>query len=294
MNKVLVTILFFLFAATCFWLRQIKYVQKTNSPAFENAKFYHSSAYMNKESYPGLLQSELPEAISGKVYAGVVSHHFLAEVEISKFFLKLREQKVKTVVLVGPNHFNWGNAQVLTSKLGFNTPWGVLEPNLELIKELQLGKFVEVEEKPFETEHSISTLTGFIKHTWPEANFMPLIINRNVSLSKVLKLTSKLQSLVSEETLILASVDFSHHFNLETTERNDQASLKTLHEMDIKSLTKREVDSPQALAVVLGFAKAKPNFNFIFTNTNSARLTNFLDSQDVTSYVFGYFLEKEN
>lgn len=294
MKKVFIVFLVLIFAATCFWLRQIKYVQKTKPLVIETAKTYHASAYMNKESYPGLFNTQAPEAIYNKVYAGIVSHHFLAEHEISKFFLKLREQKIKTVILVGPNHFNWGSAPVLTSKLGFNTPWGVLEPNLELIKELQQGRFVEVEEKPFETEHSISTLTGFIKYTWPEANFVPLIIKRNVPLSEVLKLTSKLQSIVSEETLVLASVDFSHHFNLETTEKNDQASIQTLHEMDIESLTKREVDSPQALAVILGFAKAKPSVDFIFTNTNSAKLTNFLDSQDITSYVFGYFLEKEN
>lgn len=292
MKRVLVgLILFLVVAATLFGLLQLKFGKKKFSETTK-IKPSHTANFMDSKSYAHLLSPESEQPIVQKVYGGVVSHHFFAEKEISNFFLKLKNQKVSNVVLIGPNHFHWGNNSMLTSKQEFQTPWGLLEPNIEIVNKLTATGEIFVEEQPFETEHSIASLVGFIKYVFPNAKFVPIIIMRDVKEESSKNLAEALLKILPSDSLVLASVDFSHHFNLTKTQANDKKSLSAMESFDYESLYESQIDSPQSLSVLLHYVESKDARGVEIKNTNSALLSNYLDSNDITSYFFMHYFKK--
>lgn len=284
-------------AAAGFWprlilLRQRFGIGNPSAPIISGKPAVHYALYSNKDFYSGIINPPPAEPILGKVYGGTVSHHFYAEREIAKFFSRIKSQKVETVVIIGPNHFSQGNHQLLMSQWSYRTPWGDVEPDLPVIQALEKEKIAFTEEQPFVIEHSISALVGFVKYFFPQAKFVPIIINRNVGLEQSRQLGGRLAEILPANSLVLASADFSHHQDLAATEKNDARSLKILQTLDFSKPQADLVDSPQAVAALMAYvSKKSKNPKFDFENTNSARLGNNLASKDVTSYFFGVYRE---
>lgn len=291
MQKKIFYSLLLITAAGIIFLWQFK---NSHAPVLEDKKKItatHYANFSNAEFYTGLTNPPAYEERKEKVYAGIISHHFFAEREISKMLLSVKRQNFSTIVIVGPNHFNRGAGGIIISKLGYSTPFGVLENNFEITNKLLSSGLVSLEEKPFELEHSVSAVVGFVKNIFPNTKITPIIISRNFDLEESRHLGKYLAENLPQDSLVLGSVDFSHHFDLKTTEANDEASKKVLLEKDFEGLRNIEADSRQSLAVVMEYAKQKQAQNFEFTNTNSARLSNNLESKDVTSYFFGYYVK---
>lgn len=91
------------------------------------------------------------------------------------------------------------------------------------------------------------------------------------------------------ESLVLASVDFSHHQDLKATLKHDLNSEQILKNLDLKNLQNIEADSPQSLAVLFAFLRLHGASKIEFINTNSAYMSGNLDSRDITSYFFATF-----
>lgn len=267
------------------------------SPAAESANQppqYHYAYVAQKEFYSGIEKPEVVDPVVGKVYGGIVSHHFFVERLIAKFFGGLINQNPKVVVLIGPDHFGAGDYDLTTSYFPYQTPWGVLGNDEKLSKQLVEKGIARNQEKPFEKEHSISTLVGFIKYQFPDALLVPVIVRRNARVEKLNELAENLLRVLPEQALVLASVDFSHHVTNQVAQNQDKESIKILENFDYKKLMKRtstEIDSPNSLYVLLKYLEGKGIKKMTYTNTNQALVSGSLDSTDVTSYVFATFLK---
>ncbi len=251
----------------------------------------HYAAESLASFYTGLLTPEpaLPE--EKKVFGAIVSHHFYAERDIADLFLRLKDQKFGTIVIIGPNHFNAGERQVLVSKEDYSTPWGDLKNDGVLTEKLITAGLAQNEEQPFEKEHAISALVGFIKYVFPDAKILPIIIKRQAGLAVGEGLGEWLARELPEDSLVLVSADFSHHFDLKTTEANDRQSLPVLETTNLQQIKNIQVDSPQSLAALFSYLQKKQAVALNYYNTNSAMLGNNPESKDVTSYFFAYYLQ---
>ena len=250
---------------------------------------YHYAAYSQAELYDGLSDNDKIKPLNEEVYGGIVSHHFFVAREISKFFLQMRNQAPPQVVILGPNHFNTGNNNILLSDYDYQTPWGVLPADHNIIKQLAAGGLAKIEEKPFAREHSISTLVGFIKKVFPDTKIVPIIIKRNTSAADTAALADELINILPPRSLVIASVDFSHHLNRIAASYHDSKSIAAISSFALADLPKIEVDSPQSIAVLLEYLQSRGAEKITWTNTNSARFSNNLSSEDVTSYLFAHF-----
>lgn len=253
---------------------------------------FHYAYFMQKNFYTGILNPAEAEPIAEKVYGGIVSHHFFVEREIAKLFSLWRGQKIRTVVILGPNHFSAGKADVFVSRQGYRTPWGELGVDAEFIEQLIANGAAENEEAPFEREHSISVEAGFIKYYFPQARIVPVIIKHNVSKTKIQKLAQNLISLLPEDSIVLASVDFSHHVANQTARLQDKKSIALLQKFDADGIWKlppNQMDSPAAIYGLLKYLEYKQAKKMRYWNTNQAIISGNLSSADVTSYVFASF-----
>lgn len=233
---------------------------------------------------------ESPE--SRKIYGALVSHHLLAAEGIVGLFDRLRAQEVQTVVIIGPNHFSAGNYWGLISKYAYETPYGRLEPDLRLINKLLEDGWVKNEEKPFQEEHSISTLVPFVKKTFPAAKVAPIILKMDTNEEWAEQMGLRLAKYLTEDCLVLVSVDFAHHVDYETAVAYDQHSLAVLNGFDLGQVYEMEVDSPASIYALFTYLKQKEKDQFVLVeNTNAAEILEWYEYDDVTSYIFGYFVD---
>lgn len=265
---------------------------KDNSIKKEYTDF-HYAYFHNKEFYGNLEKADREIKIGEKVNGGIVSHHFFVASEIASFFAKIKNQEVDTFVILGPNHFEAGNSNVLISKYPYNTPWGILEPDEKIIEELLKEKFIENEEFPFKKEHSISSLVGFIKYFFPDSKIAPIILKKNVSPIEAELLAEKLTNVLGENSVVLSSVDFSHHLNRIAAQFHDEASISVIENFDYERIYNLEIDSPPSIYTLLKYLEKKESQKMIYKNINSAVFSDDLSSEDVTSYLFSHFIKGE-
>ncbi len=276
-------------------VNRMQIISVQNSKEYEN---YHNAYSLKAEAYGNLEKIEGLDFGGDMIYGGIVSHHFLVAPEIAEFFAGLKGRPIETIVIIGPNHFSYGEGDIQVAQYPYKTPWGILESDSGSIEKLLKNNFIKNEEIPFNREHSISTLAGFIKYYLPEAKIVPVILKRNTSKEKAESLAEALSESLPERSLVIASIDFSHHLNETAADFHDTLSLSVIKSFDYDRLQKLEIDSPSSVYALLKYLEKRGAQKMAYKNINSADFSNRPDLADVTSYVFAYFgqgaAEREN
>lgn len=229
------------------------------------------------------------------IVAGVVPHHLLAADLIADFYRHLASTSAGTVVIIGPNHFNAGEAPVITADADWETPFGVLPVDRELLQAIRsawLG--IALDNEALRGEHAITAHAAFIKKTWPRAQVLPLILRHDMAAQETDMLAATLNALGKERDLLLiASVDFSHYQDSDTAIANDKQSIQALAAGDLGAIDELDLDSPPSIRTLMTYAAARPADFVLLRNSNSALLAGRPEIESTTSYVTGYWLAGE-
>jgi AmmeMemoRadiSam system protein B len=257
----------------------------------QSQKIDHLDSYYKTASF---YQNAFSKASAPKtyvrIYGGIIPHHLMVKEKIASFMLGLKKYDYETIVLIGPNHFNLGDSELLTSELSWQTPFGNLEADKELIGRLGRENKILANDAVLNHEHAISGLVGFIKRALPKIKFVPIIIKPSISSEKIEKLANSLyQNIDPEKTLVLASVDFSHYQPVSVADFHDEISNNAIRNFEIEKIKKLEIDSPASIAVLLKYLeKIKAQKASLIYHTNSSELLKIPDSPS-TSHNFFYF-----
>lgn len=241
-------------------------------------------------------QDNYDEPIKGLL----VNHHLLAGKFIAQALCQVATDKKITIVLLSPNHFAHGDGHIISSAFAWQTPYGILRPDQPLIAGLSRSKITRVDETPFEFEHGIYNLIPFIKKTMPNAEIVPIIVKDAVSREEQGNLISFLHDNLPADSLLIASLDFSHYLTSAEANKADEQTLKIISELNIdgiKNLNPESrpdnVDSKAVLEIFLSVMKQRQAVDFKLTaHSNSAQLIGDLDLPETTSYIVGLFLKK--
>jgi AmmeMemoRadiSam system protein B len=227
------------------------------------------------------------------VLGGIIPHHLLAADIIAEFFSNLSSKKYDTIVLLSPNHFQQGKNKIITSNLNWQTPYGAITVDQDLVKKLLVAnQLVGVEEDVFAREHGVKAEVAFIKKTWPQAKIIPLVLASNLKADEAENLARAVSAASNNKNvLVLASVDFSHYKTNEVAQEHDQQSISALESMDFNNVYKLDIDSPPSIYTLMKYAEFKNSSFKILRNSNSALLSGKLDLKSTTSYVSGYFIK---
>lgn len=229
------------------------------------------------------------------VIGGIIPHHLLAADLIAEFFSNLKNFDYETIILIGPNHFLAGEAKIITSAYNWQTPYGILETDNKILNQLLKFNEVKIEENIFQNEHSINSEVAFIKKTFPNSKFLPIVLKPNIDENKAEKLAEYLFKIINnKKVLVLASVDFSHYKNSATAQANDKISISTIKNFSFGKIYSLDIDSPASIYTLLKFSELnRTNFKLL-NNTNSAILADKPEINSTTSYVTGYFADYYN
>lgn len=220
----------------------------------------------------------------------IVPHHLFARSLIERLFIVVKNNEVDQIILLSPNHFDQGHGLVITSNAVWQTNFGKVYPAKNSIKKLTEDDIVAIEEDPFKKEHGIYNILPFIKISFPKAKVIPIILKSRTNQAISSKLAEKLTQITTKNTLIVASLDFSHFQTPLVAQEHDKKSIKIIRNFDFDNIYALDLDSPSALYAFLKYLKLMDCDKFtLLENTNSGFLSNNPNLKETTSYITGYF-----
>ena len=253
----------------------------------------HRSYTNDKDLYGIDALTDLEQQHDEYIYGGIVSHHLLANLDMAKFFFEFADQDVERVILVGPNHFYPNIHTAISTMQSYETPYGEVETDVRFVQELADERLVQLEPAIMETEHAISSLVPYVARYLSKAELVPIILDRSVDASRLEELTEQLISQSNKKTIVVASVDFSHHLYSNASNAHDLRSLAAILSFDYDALWTAELDSPQSLYILLNYLETVEAQQFSYWQQDASRIFADHDIEDVTSYVFAHALPGE-
>ena len=263
-----------------------------------------ASLYNNKENYEDVF-SKLPE-VSEKIdiKAGVISHHFLAKELIADFYNKIGNKNIDTIFLVSPDHYNKffpSGVIAYTSSSTWQTPFGNLYANKDIVNSLIKQRQIESNDSAVGLEHGIYIEIPFIKNFFPNAKIVPLVLNSATASDNFSELGTELKNLAGDNSILIVSSDFSHDISAKTAGLNDKDSIKILKDLQTEKIKDINSDCTRCIFVLSGFLENAQNYKFnLIDNKNSFDysedpLAGSGHSKDsVTSYVSGFWSERKD
>ena len=257
-----------------------KHYSRQDDPEFYNQAYAIGTLYRKR--------------VPGHVMGGIIPHHLLAGPLIAGFFSGLDDYNIRTVILIGPNHYASGPYGITSSEGVWKTVFGTLETDSAKVNRLVSSGTVSVYEPLFDREHAVYGIAPFIKRTFPHALFVPIVLKSTVTRTECNALARALTAVVDDHTLVLASVDFSHYLSSNEADTFDMQSIAALTAFDTNKVFQlhptHNADSPGALYTLLRVMQAEQVIHAtLLVNSNSAKLTRQPDLTSTTSYVTMYF-----
>lgn len=252
-----------------------KYLESPSSPkdkvGIHPLFFYDANAFIK-----GIKLAENIKKPAFAITGGITPHHLEVSFILNDFYKRLSFQNIHTVILVGPNHYEKGNFKVLTSLYNWDTPFGVVEANRQMVKHLISKDLARVDEVVLPNDHSVAGSMSFIKYYLPEAKVVPLILSGTMKEEESRVLADSLKEFIKEGVVIVAPVDFSHYLNSKLAWEKDKITEKVMENFDYRqlfSLNNDYLDSPPSIAVILMVMQAlgKTNMDILY-HSNSGEI----------------------
>ncbi|OHA13388.1 MAG: AmmeMemoRadiSam system protein B [Candidatus Tagabacteria bacterium RIFCSPLOWO2_01_FULL_39_11] len=265
---------------------------KLNEEKRSDVSGFHYSSFSQKDFFDSAFEKTIRPQISKNQHIRgiIIPHHLLASNLIANALYSISSEKPITVVIISPNHFFTGQGQIISSLYDWETPYGILESDKNIIKRLQANRLLDIDELPFEKEHGISNLTAFIKKVLPNAKIIPLIIKDTLSFRESDFFLDNINKILPENTLFIASLDFSHYLPSQIADFHDTKSLAVLASFDYEGINFLDIDSKPSLRIFLKYLASKGANAFnLLDHSNSAYILKDENISETTSYITGFF-----
>jgi AmmeMemoRadiSam system protein B len=230
-----------------------------------------------------------------RICAGIVTHHFLASGLMVRFFSALHaESSPETIILIGPNHFHHGLANISLSSLPWKTPFGVLETDRGIVQQIKTATRLPEDPEAFTGEHSVGVLVPFLKYYFPRSRVVPILIDVNAQERPLKEMGNLLSEFAGDpKVLVLLSMDFSHNSVSSVADARDAQAEQAISSLDFSKTDGLNVDCRKGLWVLLASLRHLGHVRVQASeHTNSARLTGNAGQTDVTSYFSVFFIRK--
>lgn len=216
----------------------------------KTAEKYFKVSGQAKSFYEKIFKKLVEEEFKDEFYGAVISPDLSFSKEVAEFFNNLKAtQEVKTFVVIGENHKLIGPSTILISKYGFDTHFGKLEPDFEVLDKLKYKSSVNA----FNKENSISFFAPFIKKFFPEARIVPILV-KDFSDEKSIE---ALVEALDKDSFVIASTAFSQNLSEPVAKFHDELTMDVLENFDTSGVAQMDVDSRPALLALMKFLESQ-------------------------------------
>lgn len=187
---------------------------------------------------------------TNKVRGIILPHHELAkEFIISSLETISQNQNFSYIVLIGTNHYQPESSQFISSISLHDAP--IAE---EIVYKLEDSQEIILDSEAVKNDHSITTSLPYLKYYFPQAMFIPILAPAHFDDRDIVNLSATLKEYLPENTLYVASVDFSHgKMVLEAMEKNRETenAIKNFDYRKIYTFKDDHLDSPSSIGLLL-------------------------------------------
>ncbi|MCX5893380.1 MAG: AmmeMemoRadiSam system protein B [Deltaproteobacteria bacterium] len=162
-----------------------------------------------------------------KITGVTVPHHLLAADLIAAAFARVQGHNYRRIVILSPDHFHRSRSPFAVTRRDFETSLGPLTTDRRAVDQL-LNNPLVTESSLFSHEHGVQALLPFIAHYCPRALIVPIAIRHSSRPTDWEALARILTPLLTPETLLVQSTDFSHYLTAQEARRRDQETLRVL------------------------------------------------------------------
>lgn len=168
---------------------------------------------------------------AGFMYSGPVAAHSYLQLSL--------EKTPRTIIILGPNHRGLGGEVSLMSSGQWQTPLGTIDIDQSIADEIMALDQNGILQNDFQAhrfEHSIEVQLPFLQFIYPTSEFkiIPIsIINQQLDSMKYLAgIFYEIIKDKYQDFLIIASSDFTHYEEQESTKNKDLEGIKEILKMD--------------------------------------------------------------
>jgi AmmeMemoRadiSam system protein B len=165
--------------------------------------------------------------LTQKISGLTVPHHLLAADLLAGACARVQGQDYRRIVILSPDHFSRSRSPFAVTRRDFDTALGGLTTDRRVVGRLLANPLVS-ESALFSHEHGIQALLPFIAHYFPRALIVPIVIRQSSQPADWEALAQTLAPLLTPETLLVQSTDFSHYLPPAEARRRDQETLRVL------------------------------------------------------------------
>ena len=286
--KIIVAILIIIAATGSIFAYNKNNISNNTESYLYNGRKNIECLYYNETDFINIPEYEYAQD-TGTIRGCIVPHHLVAKDLIHEVFQNVSKNNNKTVVLIGPDHESTDKGKIFTTLNDWQTPTGIQETDSKLTKELLKYSFVKEDDDKLTIEHSASSIIPFINYYLKDVKVVTLVLTKQVKLEDVEILTDELYKNVNmDETLFIASVDFSHYLNLEEANKMDLISMEAIQNNDMNKLmsfTNDNLDSPISILTMMNIMdKAGISKKTVLRHSNSELILK-KNIEETTSYI---------
>ena len=164
---------------------------------------------------------------AGYVYSGPTACHS---------YNSISSKNPELVIILGPNHFGVGKDVATMTDSSWETPLGLVEVDSKSARKIaEISKRVQIDEYSHSRDHSLEVqipmLQSFLSKDF---KILPIILSdQSLEMAKdVGKAIAEIAKL--QDTMIVASSDFTHYEENSFAHQQDQALIETILEMNVE------------------------------------------------------------
>jgi AmmeMemoRadiSam system protein B len=238
-----------------------------------------------------------PTTSEKKITGVILPHHDLASDLIAEVFQKLQvsQPAIKRFIIIGPNHPNKGSSLAITGNISWQLQSGSVESDEQGIESLLRYNEIGFDNNILSEEHSIFTIVPFVHYYYSGAKVVPLILNSTQTVQQSELLANYLKNLVDKDTVIIASVDFSHYLPSNITPQKDEITQAAMIQRDYEKIQKFNndyIDSPPSIITFLSLMDSLSASNSTIVNHTNSGLLLGREIESSTSYFTIIFQQK--
>ena len=167
-----------------------------------------------------------------------VPHHLVAADLIARAFCVAEGDHYDKIVILFPDHFQRSRHPFATTRRSFETVFGTVQTSEEDASHL-LADAQSVEESDlFAKDHGIGAVLPYVRYFFPDTRIVPIAVSIKSSRDDWERLIADLEPVITANTLIVQSTDFSHYLSYQEAIQRDQEVLNIIAADDLEAVAK--------------------------------------------------------
>ena len=178
----------------------------------EAAEFYAGDCALMADNF--LAAASTPQE-PAQIVAGVVPHagwRYSGAVAAQVFGAIQFKQQVDTFVILGAIH-RWAGRNAVYAEGAWSTPLGAVKIDDLLAHDIlaACGELLADDPQAHRGEHAIEVQLPFIKHLFPQAEFVPISVNPDTRAEDVGRCVAEVVKLSARKIVVIGSTDLTHY-----------------------------------------------------------------------------------